>query len=275
MRKNFLPKLPLLLAALLLSCSSLDESRLEQALVFAGSNREELEKVLEHYAGEPEKLSAARFLIMNMPGHTGVDSSCVENMRPLYEAHAGISEKHQWERSSEWYREIDSLWRKERFRFQASFSRQDVRTVKTAQLIREIDRSLKAWKENAYTRDGSFEDFCRYVLPYRFAEGTCFDQARDTFYRRHASIFGDNTKDFREVTDSLHRLYSGLMHNNWAAASMPIYNAASFEKVKRGSCDDKAWYNCLMMSALGMGVAVDFVPEWGNRAGGIAGTAWS
>lgn len=157
MRENFLPKLPLLLAALLLSCSSLDESRLEQALVFAGSNREELEKVLAHYAGEPEKLSAARFLIMNMPGHTGVDSSCVENMRPLYEAHAGISEKHQWERSSEWYREIDSLWKKERFRFQASFSRQDVRTVKAAQLIREIDRSLKAWKENAYTRDGSFE----------------------------------------------------------------------------------------------------------------------
>ena len=74
--------------------------------------------------------------------------------------------------------------------------------------------------------------------------------------------------DFREVTDSLHRMYSDLMHNNWAAASMPIYNAASFEQVKRGSCDDKAWYNCLMMSALGMGVAIDFVPEWGNRAGG-------
>ena len=71
-----------------------------------------------------------------------------------------------------------------------------------------------------------------------------------------------------EVTDSLHRMYSDLMHNNWAAASMPIYNAASFEQVKRGSCDDKAWYNCLMMSALGMGVAIDFVPEWGNRAGG-------
>lgn len=117
MRENFLPKLPLLLAALLLSCSSLDESRLEQALVFAGSNREELEKVLAHYAGEPEKLSAARFLIMNMPGHTGVDSSCVEN-----------------------------------------------RTVKAAQLIREIDRSLKAWKENAYTWDGSFEGPARWGM---------------------------------------------------------------------------------------------------------------
>lgn len=54
------------------------------------------------------------------------------------------------------------------------------------------------------------------------------------------------------------------MPNNWAAASMPICNAATFEQIKRGSCDDKAWYNCLMMSALGMGVAIDFVPGMGE-----------
>ena len=49
---------------------------------------------------------------------------------------------------------------------------------------------------------------------------------------------------------------------------MPIYYAATFEYVKRGSCDDKAWYNCLQLSALGMATAIDFVPEWGNRSGG-------
>lgn len=119
-----------------------------------------------------------------------------------------------------------------------------------------------------YTQNDSFEDFCKYILPYRFAEGICMDESRDTFYKRHAHIFNDINKDFRVVTDSLHQIYSDLMHNNWAAASMPICNAATFEQIKRGSCDDKAWYNCLMMSALGMGVAIDFVPEWGNRAGG-------
>ncbi|WP_288738772.1 hypothetical protein [uncultured Parabacteroides sp.] len=270
MQKTFISRIPLLLATFLIACTSPDNQRLEQALQLAGDNRGELEKVLDHYADTPEKLAAARFLIMNMPGHTGVDSSGVENIRPVYGKHVAISEKHLWQRSSEWYKEIDSLWKNERFRVQSRLtpSRQDVRTVRAEQLIREIDRSFKAWKENAYTQNDSFEDFCRYVLPYRFAEGTYFDQARDTFYQRHASIFKDNTMDFRKVTDSLHRMYSDLMHNNWAAASMPIYNAASFEQVKRGSCDDKAWYNCLMMSALGMGVAIDFVPEWGNRAGG-------
>lgn len=38
-------------------------------MALAGDNQGELEKVLEHYAGEPMKLEAARFLIENMPGH--------------------------------------------------------------------------------------------------------------------------------------------------------------------------------------------------------------
>ena len=252
------------------ACHSLLDKQLEQALSFAGTNRGELEKVLIHYADTPEKLAATQFLIMNMPGHTGVDSSDIKRMQLVYDKHAEISEKHQWERSSEWNKEINMLWKNEKIKnlSQLTSPRQDIRTVKAEQLIHEIDRSFKAWKENAYTQNDSFEDFCRYVLPYRFAESIYFDHARDTFYQRHVSVFKDNTKDFREVTDSLHRIYSDLMHNNWAAASMPIYNAASFEQVKRGSCDDKAWYNCLMMSALGMGVAIDYVPEWGNRAGG-------
>lgn len=52
----------------LLSCKQ--ESALEKALVLAGSNRYELEKVLKHYEKDSLKQVAARFLIENMPYHT-------------------------------------------------------------------------------------------------------------------------------------------------------------------------------------------------------------
>ena len=42
---------------------------LETALALAGSNRSELEAVLDHYADDSLKSEAARFLIENMPGH--------------------------------------------------------------------------------------------------------------------------------------------------------------------------------------------------------------
>lgn len=255
---------------LFIACRSESDKRLELICDLAGDNREEIEKVLEHYKNEPEKLLAARFLIMNMPGHSGVDLSTVEKLQPTYSKYVEISEKHNWRRTGEWKNEINAFWEKEKNVVNLSrFSKkQDIRTVKADWLINEIDRSFKAWQENVYTRQDSFEDFCKYVLPYRFAEGICQDDSRDVFYKRHAHIFNNPDKDFREVTDSLHYLYRELMHFDWAASSMPIYNAATFEQVKRASCDDKAWYNCLMMSALGMGIAIDFVPQWGNRSGG-------
>ena len=42
---------------------------LEQALIQAGKNRKELEKVLEYYQNDSLKLRAAQFLIENMPYH--------------------------------------------------------------------------------------------------------------------------------------------------------------------------------------------------------------
>ena len=49
-----------------LCCSCTGNKRLEYALEFAGENRGELEKVLEHYNDSGLKQDAARFLIENI-----------------------------------------------------------------------------------------------------------------------------------------------------------------------------------------------------------------
>lgn len=258
------------IAFLFPACSSKDELEIERAIRLSEKNSLEIRKVLEHFQDDPEKLAAAKFLIKNMPGHSGVGKETVSKLNPIYDKHVAISSKHQWSRDSDWKHEIDSLWNfeKGKIEYLIEANNQDIRAFKADWLIREIDRSFKAWKENAYTRNDSFENFCRYILPYRFAESICLDNSREIFYQRHFGLFRDTAKDFRNVTDSLHCLYKDLMHYSWAATSMPIYNVQTFEKIKRGSCDNKAWYNCLMMSALGMGVAIDFVPAWGNRERG-------
>lgn len=60
-----LPALIISMQATTVSCSH--NGSLEQALKQACGNRNELEKVLDHYANEPEKLHAAEWLIENMP----------------------------------------------------------------------------------------------------------------------------------------------------------------------------------------------------------------
>ena len=60
----------------LLAC----ETTLEETLDFAGDNRPELEKVLCHYRDNPQKLSAAKFLLENMQHY------CVQNGEPVFDA---------------------------------------------------------------------------------------------------------------------------------------------------------------------------------------------
>jgi hypothetical protein len=60
----------------LAACTS--QSPLEYALDFAGTNRAELESVLDHYKDDPEKLAAAQFLIENMPVHISYRDSTID-----------------------------------------------------------------------------------------------------------------------------------------------------------------------------------------------------
>ena len=175
-----------ILLLLLTACQSKD--RLDMALEYAGDNRKELEKVLEHYRGDEMKYRAARLLIENMVGHTGHDSTDVRKFQPFYDRHVAISKKYNWERPAEWQQEIDSIWKESGQSLFFPKSRKDVQTMRADRLIQEIDRSFKAWQENAYTRNAPFEDFCRYILPYRYAEGVCIDNSRDVFYQRHAHL---------------------------------------------------------------------------------------
>lgn len=53
---------------------------LEQALIQAGKNRKELEKVLEYYQNDSLKLRAAQFLIENMPYHYSYQGEELKNI---------------------------------------------------------------------------------------------------------------------------------------------------------------------------------------------------
>ena len=254
-----------IITLLLISCTSVEEKELFKVLDFAGANRDELEKVLEHYKKDSLKLKATCFLIKNMPGHAGYDSVSINNWQPIYDQLTVISEKYNWERSGLWARETRAFGENIRTTISPLSMQQDISTIKADWLIKEIDLAFNAWQENKYTKDISFEDFCSTILPYRFQNGVCLDDARQIFYKRHQGYFNDSTKTIQEMVDSLSYQYSFLQYNYNAAASVPIYSAATFEYIKRGLCEQMTWYNCLLFSALGVAVAIDFVPEWGNR----------
>ena len=117
------------------SCHFEENRRLKEALSLAGDNRSELEKILAHYADDPEKSKAARFLVENMPGHSGVTTADIKKLQPFYLQHAAISEKHNWERTSVWEKEIDEWWKMHKGEIFFPRMQQDIRTVRTRSTV--------------------------------------------------------------------------------------------------------------------------------------------
>ena len=55
------------------------------------------------------------------------------------------------------------------------------------------------------------------------------------------------------------------MHSGFRGTRIPVLRAETFERLRYGLCMHRCWYNSVLLSSLGMPVAVDFVPTWGNR----------
>lgn len=246
-----------------------ENNLLERSLNSAGKNRSELEKVLKHYKNDPLKLHASEFLIVNMFGSFAQNEEIIGICTPFYNDYDSLAKEYGYEMNAERGKKIDSLWNNfsnKHFKLHSLPFQSDLQNISAEQLISEIDLAFKAWKENVYSRDCSFDEFCEYILPYRRINGLVIDDARKTFYERHhGNYFTQPGKDMIDEADTLLYEYRHLTHSQFWGTQIPILTASTFEYLRHGLCEHRCWYNSLLFSSLGLGIAVDFVPAWGNR----------
>ena len=255
---------------LLVSCTP--KGALDKTLSSAKENRSELQKVLKHYVNDSLKLEAAKFLISNMQGSYADDSSLQTVYAPFYKIYDNVRKKYNYEINKKCGEEIDSLWQVFCFVYSDELTVKrmcDAEHLTASTIISEIEMAFKAWKGNVYTQNCSFHDFCEYILPYRRENGLVIDNSRDRYYRRHhKDFYTTHGKNVMEETDSLLFLYKDIVHSPYYVPLIPILTASTFEKIKTGTCEQRCWFNSLLLSSVGMAAAVDFVPVWGNRNGG-------
>lgn len=151
--------LSLLLVLLLSSC----HNQLDNALKLAGDNREELEKVLNHFKEDPDtlKYSAAKFLIENMPYHYTLKGKSVDYVDSAYLA---MSE-YPIEQREILFKEL--LKAKDLPNYRPEI---DIRTIKADYLIKAINEACDLWHEVAWSKEYDTSLFFDYVLPYRLLD---------------------------------------------------------------------------------------------------------
>lgn len=238
----------ILLALILAACRSEKEKQLECALEFAGDNRVELEKVLEHYRTDPEKLEAARFLIRNMPGWYSYEGNELDSIHHLL---VGVCEgrsiskreKNKWNRIS-----FDSL-----------SEIYDAQVITAEYLIDNIDLAFEVWRKYPWNRNLPFDDFCELILPYRIADEPLSDW-RKLYYEDYGTLLdslykGSDVIEASKIIDGkLRKLY--YIYNT--DFRVPHLNAVFLYHNRIGYCREACDLTIYAMRACGIPVATDY-----------------
>lgn len=262
-----------LLLLFLGSCSQNHESeRLEAALNLAGNNRQELEKVLRHYADDSLKYKAAVFLISNMPYHTYYEGTEIKKMQELYQ----MCSHHLKE---EIPLVADSFIRRNGAINVSNLKVQnDITNINSALLTHHIDSAFGAWRHFPWGKNVSFDDFCEYVLPYRVGTEIptkwrkdimeSWKPVTDSLIEKHVSNPIDVAKVVFEKLYQRHPVFSSQMPSLPSIGPRIInYNV--------GSCRDMCDIILYTFRALGIPCSKDFLlsgdyntpHSWNNLAG--------
>lgn len=252
---------PLLL--LLLASAAAAEDPIAAALEKAGRNRAQLEEVLAHFAGDPQKRAAAEFLIANMDGHGHIRFGLFDK-----EGHEVAFDALAYPDFASAQAALDAL---EKEHGTLEFRRRefvaDLETITAEFLIADIEESFAAWRGHPWSRPVSFELFCECILPYRGSEEPLgpWREACAERLRPAVEALGEET----DIVAAGNRI--GAEAGTWARFNEIYYlhpTDQGFDEImasRLGRCEDLANLKIFAMRSCATLCASDYTPAWADR----------
>lgn len=245
---------------MLLSQPDNDPEKLAHALERAEQNRQQLEKVISHYAAQPAdslKLKAARFLISNMPGHRYWDSKELETYIQNIDAIKSLPCFLREDLHTIPYRYWPAAFFEEK---------EDIKTLSADYLIHQIDLAFTLRDSCPWLHNYAFEDFCEYVLPYRLNDEKpdfwrdSIQQIKEliTYNIRH---YDDRRYAASNLAKELETVISPSLLPSSVNIPDPIIGNHTLD------CIDHSFLELCAYRGLGLPAAIDFVPCWSNLNG--------
>jgi len=266
-----------LLLTTLLSAGCNTRTWVSDVLDSAGSNRSELESVLDHYRtvdSNPEKLLAAEFLIKNLPAHY---SYAGKEIYQYYDYAAVILADKSL--SPEQQRDSLLVITDSKYRGLPGNTVPDAQVVKAAFLIDNIDKSYNQWTTCAWACQLTFDEYLEWLLPYKAIELQEMDAWRDTLLLHFGQGLLNPVKNDVEynttigVADMIRSDANHGLHRYglYTRAGLPLLSAYLQAHQTYGDIPDYALTAVLAFRSGGVPAVLDETPV-GSR--GTAATKW-
>jgi len=276
-RKSLLISVLLICLGLLISCNY---KPVHPSLWTIGKNKKEFRKVLDYYSNPEDslKLRAAEFLIQNMENHFYYQTDSKAKIDSFFRnINVGLNidsfqnkDLYWWLRDEVMNITVASGLRDGSLAKPRYLRRPDINNIKAEFLIENIEYAFKAW-EFPWARDYSFENFCKYILPYRYGNEEPVAW-RKLLYEEYVWIKDSikNSNDPLEAASYLNKQFNYVM----SMADMTYRNGIKLNVFNQkdalvyGICNESAGFGVCVLRALGIPSTVVVIPRWSNRPGG-------
>ena len=228
----------------------------------------EIDFTLNHYANDPEKLAAAKFLIENMPGHYSfADTALLRRYHLTVDSFITASPEIAFAALCDSIDEIAHI-----MGIDSSPKVSDCRIITADFLIDNIDRAFEQWRTNPWLRHLDFDQFCEYVLPYKVKELQPLDNWREKF----CGVYADElrTLEYCDLYDGSAYRACRTLNEAYKRDKRPrvsnmkwvqVYDVDTRLKVPRGMCSDFVYLTAVIFRSVGLPIACDRTPHWGNQ----------
>ena len=262
-------------SAIFIGCGN--RSCLDEVLDSAGSNRSELEAVLNHYRSidpNPDKLHAAEFLIENMPAHYSYAGS---EIYQYYDYAARILADTTL--APEQQRDSLLAITDQKYRDLPNHTVPDAEVIKADFLIKNIDTSYDKWVNCDWASQVTFDEYLEWLLPYKATELQELDSWRDTLLAHFGEGLKNPIKNDVEYNTTL--ATADMIRNEarhklnryglYTRAGLPLLSAYLQVHQTYGDIPDYALTAVLALRSVGIPAVLDETPV-GSR--GTAATRW-
>lgn len=259
-----------------ISCSVKENTlkKIDQAILLAGENASEIQKVIKHYSiskNDTLKLKATYFLIENMPGK-GFDEYELQDSagKKVDLDFFALRDSNSIKKCKKEY----ELKNKTLIRFVKLGFREDIKYITASLLIENIDYAFKAW-QLPWASHLTFNEFCELILPYRVGNEP-LQSWRKAFFERNIWI-KDSIREKRDIIKACCKLNDRLKGKyDYRHGELDFYpgmlDVEKVEKFGGGRCEDLNMYAGYAMRSVGLPIALEFTPYWSNSNYG--GHSW-
>jgi len=144
----------------------------------------------------------------------------------------------------------------------------DAKVVDADYLAENIEYAFKAWAL-PWACDLSFEDFCRYLLPYKMGTEAP-ERWRASVWEEYSQLMAELLAEEGVTPSEVCRRVNAMVREWYTIHLGYDYPADAgylkAKEVREGTCNGASLMILYPLRALGVCATYDYVPQWGNRS---------